>query len=134
MYWRQTIKLIHQKKKKNLISGQTRRTTHYSVQTIRLYLANLRINYKTCSDVFNDYCNEWKLTINVSKTKVLIISGGRPSIKIHFYLDRTKLEIVHGYKYLGIYLSRSGSFSTAKKYIVEQANKALFSLLRKIHS
>ena len=85
-------------------------------------------------NVFNDYCKEWKLTVNVSETKVLIISRGRPSTKIHFYLDRTKLKIVHENKYLGIYLSRSGSFSTAKKYTAEQANKTLFSLLRKIRS
>ena len=38
------------------------------------------------------------------------------------------------YKYLGIYLSRTGTFAKAKKHIAEQANKALFSLLKKIRS
>lgn len=83
---------------------------------------------------FKLYCEDWKLTVNVSKTKVLIISRGRPSPKLNFFFNNTKLEIVQEYKYLGIYLSRSGSFHKAKKYIAEQANKALFSLLKKIRS
>lgn len=81
---------------------------------------------------FQEYCNIWKLTVNVDKTKVLIISKGRPSSKLHFYFNSTELEIVKEYKYLGIFLSRSGTFTTAKKYISEQANKALFSLIKKI--
>lgn len=36
------------------------------------------------------------------------------------------------YKYLGIFLTRSGSYLTTKKHIADQANNALFSLLRKI--
>ena len=102
------------------------------MQMIRLYLVNLRINYKTCLmfSTITATSGNWLSMYQ----KVLIISRGRPSTKNHFYLDRTKLEIVHEYKYLGIYLSRSGSFNTTKKYIAEQANKALFSLQRKIRS
>ena len=84
--------------------------------------------------VFSDYCNQWKLTVNVSKTKVLIISRGRPNSNINFYFNNCKLEIVNEYKYLGIFISRSGTFNNAKKHIAEQANKALFSLLRKCRS
>ena len=36
------------------------------------------------------------------------------------------------YEYLGILLSKSESFIAAKKNIAEQANKALFSLMKKI--
>ena len=42
------------------------------------------------------------------------------------------MEILSEYKYLGIYLSRSGSFLNCKKHIAEQANIAMFALLRKI--
>ena len=41
------------------------------------------------------------------------------------------IDTVHEYKYLGIYLSKSGSFKVAKQHIAEQANKALFTLLKK---
>ncbi|MCG8110258.1 MAG: reverse transcriptase family protein, partial [Candidatus Thiodiazotropha taylori] len=80
---------------------------------------------------FQDYCKTWKLKVNASKTKVLIISQGRTPRNLHFHLDGTELDIVKEYKYLGIYLSSSGSFQTAKKYIAEQGNKALFSMIKK---
>ena len=64
-------------------------------------------------------------------TKILIRSKGRPRNNLHFYFNNSKLEIVSEYKYLGIFLSRSGNFKAAKKHISEQANKALFSLIKK---
>ena len=36
------------------------------------------------------------------------------------------------YKYLGIYLSKSGSYLSCKKHVAEQANNAMFALMRKI--
>ena len=51
-----------------------------------------------------------------------------------FTLQEEEIEIVDEYKYLGIVLGKSGSNVAAKKHIVEQANKALFSLLQKIRS
>ena len=70
-------------------------------------------------------------TVNISKTKVLIFSKGRPNKKFHFFFNECELEIVNNYKYLGILLSRSGSFGKNKKYLAEQANKAPFALFRK---
>ena len=47
--------------------------------------------------------------------------------------QKEKLEKVEQYKYLGIYLGRSGSYVAAKKiHIAEQGNKAIFALIRKI--
>ena len=65
------------------------------------------------------------------KTKVLIFSKGITKQNLHFFYDDSELEIVNEYKYLGILLSRNGSFSQNKKYLAQQANKALFSLFRK---
>ena len=39
--------------------------------------------------------------------------------------------MVNEYKYSGIFLTRRGSYLSTKKYIADQANHALFSLLRK---
>ena len=85
-------------------------------------------------DTFENYCKEWRLTDNVAKTKIMVISRGRISRTMKFHYNNSELEIANAYKYLGIYLARSGSFNQAKKHIAEQANKALFSLLRKIRN
>ena len=85
-------------------------------------------------NVFEDYCKTWKLQVNVSKTKIVIFGCGKISKNIHFTFQNNELEIAESYKHLGIYLSRTGTFAKAKKHIAEQANKALFSLLKKIRS
>ena len=83
---------------------------------------------------FEEYCYNWKLQVNASKTKIVIFSEERPNKNVQFVFQNNILEVTDEYKYLGIYLGRSGSFVTAKKHIAEQANKALFALLRKIKS
>ncbi|MEW8546102.1 MAG: reverse transcriptase family protein, partial [Candidatus Thiodiazotropha sp.] len=83
-------------------------------------------------NVFQNYCKEWQLTVNVDKTKVLIFSKGRPNRNYNFVFNDKQLEIVNEYKYLGIFMSRSGSFLKTKKYIAEQGSKAMYSLLSKV--
>lgn len=85
-------------------------------------------------DKFEIYCDKWRLTVNTSKTKIMIFSKGRPPKNVEFYFKNEEIEIVNEYKYLGIFLARSGSFLNAKKNIVNQANTALFSLQRKIRN
>ena len=81
-------------------------------------------------NVFETYCKTWKLKVNVSKTKIVIFGRGRPNENLHLFFENNEIIIVSEYKYLGIILSRSGSFRSNKKYIAEQANKALFTLFK----
>lgn len=83
-------------------------------------------------EAFDMYCKTWKLTVNTSKSKVVIFSKGRPKTNYCFYLNNVQLEIVNQYKYLGIFVSRSGSFFATKKHVAEQAKRASYSLLNKI--
>ena len=84
-------------------------------------------------EMFDLYCKTWHLTVNVEKNKIVVFSSGRNK-QYKFMFDGQEVEVSNDYKYLGIYFTRGGSFNTAKKYIAEQANKALFSLLKKINS
>ena len=86
-------------------------------------------------NVFEEYCKTWKLKVNILKTKMIVEFGrGRTPKNLRFIFEHNEIEITDVYKYLSIYLGRSGSFVVAKKHISEQANKALFSLLKKIRS
>ena len=82
-------------------------------------------------NIFEQYCRTWKLTVNISKTNILVFGAGRYPRNYHFYYNEVEIYLVSEYKYLGIFLSRSGSFLNCKKHIAEQANTAMFSLLRK---
>ena len=84
--------------------------------------------------VFQEYYQKWKLSVNTSKTKVLIFGRGKLNKTKQFRYQNEIIETVTDYKYLGIYFSRSGSFIVAKKHIAEQANKAVFALIKNIRS
>ena len=57
-------------------------------------------------DILADYCNEWALSVNSSKTKVCIFSLRKmnPS-NIEIAFKGIKLEIVSSFTYLGLVLN-----------------------------
>ena len=81
---------------------------------------------------FEKYCEEMQLTVNTAKTKVIIFTNKRNIQKSTFTFQSETLDVVTDYKYLGIYFAKNGLFTLAKKQVAEQANKALFSLLKRI--
>ena len=85
-------------------------------------------------NAFEQYCTKWKLTVNIDKTKVVIFSKGRLSTKYNFHFQDVPLDIVKEYKYLGIFLSKSGPFFSTKKYIANQAKRATYSLINKVRN
>ena len=80
---------------------------------------------------FCDYCKQWKLKVNVQKTKVMVFSKGRLSKNLKFYIEDYEIEIVNEYKYLGIIFSKSGSFLKTRKYVYGKVTKAKYGLLQK---
>ena len=82
-------------------------------------------------DTFSKYCLDWKLDVNKSKTKIVIF-GARKNCNFSFSFDNSPLEIVDSYKYLGLFFTKSRSFLTARKHLMEQAKKAMRMLLMRI--
>jgi hypothetical protein len=64
---------------------------------------------------FKSYCDTWKLNINTSKTKIITFSKSSRNRIRTYKLGVEELENVSEYKYLGVFLSKSGSFATTKK-------------------
>ena len=77
------------------------------------------------------YCETWKLNVNVQKTNVVIFSKSRRIENTNFTYNNEKLTIVDEFQYLGILFSRKGNFHKNKAKLVQQARKAMFSLLHK---
>ena len=97
-----------------------------------VFFSNNQVDLQHMLNLFEQYCDQWKLTVNISKTKILILTSGRSAQNLHFTYKGKEIRIVTEYKYLGIYLAKSCSYLSCKKHIAEQANHAMFSLLRKI--
>ena len=78
-------------------------------------------------DLLLEYCNRWKLKINVSKTKIMVFRKGSILPRnLIFYYDGTQVEIVK--QYLGLVFTVSGSFTEAQNTLSGQAQKAIFKL------
>ncbi len=78
-----------------------------------------------------EYCHMWKLNVNAEKTKVMCFGYNRKNDCYKFLYEDHELEIVSSYKYLGIIFESSGFFTKCRVNQKTQAEKAMFSLLRK---
>ena len=84
-------------------------------------------------DTVQEYCTNWKLKINSSKTKTMIFSRGNQKIKASFRIGETTLENTKEYKYLGITIHKKNcSFNPALKYLRTKAVRALYALRSKV--
>ena len=67
-----------------------------------------------CLNKLHTYCSKWNLTINTSKTKVLIFNkGGHLYKKYKFTYGSNLIDITQKYCYLGIIFTCSGTFNEA---------------------
>jgi hypothetical protein len=53
-------------------------------------------------DIYYEYCQYWKLTVNIKKTKVLLVSKGRLPHNLLFRYNGKELDIVTEFSYLGL--------------------------------
>ena len=83
---------------------------------------------------FENYCDFWKLKVNTNKTKVVIFSKRKVKSNPNFRIHDQTIEIVDSYSYLGILFNYNGSFGNARKKLVEQSQKSLYALYRKIRN
>ena len=79
----------------------------------------------------HQYCDLWKLTVNTSKTKVVIFSRGRVRRFPQFMFGDSSLDVVSDYTYLGVIFNYNGSFNKAMKKQINQARRAMFHLKSK---
>ena len=75
-----------------------------------------------CLNRLASYCNKWNLTINTSKTKIIVFNrGGHKISRFRFLLCDTKIDVVQDYTYLGIVFSSCGSSTKACKALRDKA-------------
>ena len=83
----------------------------------------------------SNYCEIWKLSINVEKSKVLVFrKGGKSKPGENWHIGEHVLEIVDQFTYLGIIFNYNNKFTKAEKQLSEQGRKALFALKRNIRN
>ena len=78
-----------------------------------------------------EYCKDWKLRINVTKTQVMTFSRGKIRNKNTFYFEEIELVNTDSYKYLGIIFNYNGKFRVAKQDPLLRGKRAMFALITK---
>ena len=58
----------------------------------------------------HEYCNTWHLTVNASKTKIVIFSRGKIRKTPHFTYVHESVDVVHDCLYLGVQFDYNGTF------------------------
>ena len=81
-------------------------------------------------DKLQSFCDDWCLTIDINKTKVMVFNKAGRLVKGKFEIHNTDIEGVSKYRYLGLYFSSSGSFSYTKAELYKKGLKAFYILLK----
>ena len=96
-----------------------------------IILADSAESLQKALDILNDYCIEWRLKVNIQKTKAMVFSRGRIRVNIPvFTYAGGEIELVLHFTYLGVTFSYNGSFLKAIKERYDKGLKAMFSVLR----
>ena len=70
------------------------------------------------------------MEINTDKTKSLVFNSTGRLFPVTFMIDNQLIEKVKQYRYLGVMLNASGSFSDAKEELYKRGLKALFKMYK----
>lgn len=114
-----------------------------SIDTLKLFVlfyaddavifSDSRTGLQEGLDVLSDYCNRWKLVVNITKTKVVVFrAGGQLSRLDQWSYNGTILEIVDHFSYLGICMYYTGSFARTQLTLAKQGRKAIFALKKMV--
>ena len=79
----------------------------------------------------SEYCSQWNLTVNNSKTKIVIFSRGKVRRYPDFVFGSNKLDVVDEYVYLGVKFNYNGKYKKMIQKQITQARKALYCMLAK---
>ena len=79
----------------------------------------------------HDYCSKWELSINQTKTKVVIFSKGKVKKHYKFKIGNIDISTTSEYCYLGILFNFNGKLTKAITERITPARKAMFGLNEK---
>ena len=92
-----------------------------------LLLSKTESGLQKSLDILEEYCKKWRLVVNIKKTKIMIFNKRVKNEDIFKYGTET-LEITSTYTYLGVKISRSGSFRPAIDQLCLAAKRGLFKI------
>ena len=74
------------------------------------------------------YCRDWNLSVNVTKTKVVVFNKKGSTVQTDIKLGSNRIDAVDSYKYLGMMFNSAGNFKMAKTDLLGRGLKSMFKL------
>jgi hypothetical protein len=94
-----------------------------------LLLSQSAEGLQNCLNTLNKFCSTWYLTINIEKSKVMIITKStKTKLDRKFYCGDNELDQTQEYTYLGCTINSRGNFASTKTNLSNKALKALFKI------
>lgn len=97
-----------------------------------LLLAENSEDLQRLSDIVYRWSRRWRMLVNIDKTKVVIFRGKRitaPECVIRY--GNEIVEVVEGYRYLGVHLDQNLTFSNYAEQISSAGGRALGAMINK---
>ena len=87
-------------------------------------------------DTLHEYADSWELSVNISKTNVMVFNSSSRLLKCAYGFKLGNLDVtpVKNYCYLGIQFSLNGSFKRAIEELRKKALRSFFSIRRMINT
>ena len=95
-------------------------------------LSNSKSGLQHSLNILSTFCNNWKLQVNVAKSKVIVFNSNGKTYQNDFSYNGNSLETVSKYCYLGIMLKHNGKFNLAISTLVDKARKAYFKVKKNV--
>ncbi|KAL5271510.1 hypothetical protein ACHWQZ_G001950 [Mnemiopsis leidyi] len=136
-----TIKKLQNKKSvaEDLICNEMLKNSNKHLLELLQKLFNACLNHaldakslQLLLDRLNEYAETWELSVNISKTNVMVFNSSSRLLQCAhgFKLGNLDIEPVRNYCYLGIQFSLNGSFKQATEELRKKALRSYFSIRR----
>ena len=88
-------------------------------------ISTTQAGLQTSLNALEQYCAQWKLAVNLSKTQVVIFSSSYLRQNYSFSFGNQNIQIGTSYTYLGIAIKSNGSFKDAMSHLATKAGKSI---------
>jgi hypothetical protein len=73
----------------------------------------------------------WKLKVNINKTKIVCFTNRRLPQNLQFTYSNSEIENVKEFNYLGLLLTKTGTFKRAIKTVADKVSKVMYEILKR---
>ena len=83
-----------------------------------------------CKIVLIEYCDKWRLAVNIKKTETMVLEKWQSPInQTSFTYKNNALDMCKSYSYLGTIIFHNGQFKSNINELCKKASRAMCTLL-----